>query len=309
MHRIRAEVRRAVHALPSGAVVVHGAREDPQFDNGVDSTARDAAVARGLEVEAHLPDWGQGSGAAKARNAYVTTAEIAHFFPAPWSKGTWDAHRKAVEAGVPVELHQVRPLEVWTRRLRMDDDALILDVTRGTASRAWKRLLPGTSPADAQGQLDDLLERRSDAGAMPREIATQAAERSLPSIGEPWAPSWGLLKPALARLDEAERMRGAASAVRPVLSEEPEQHLAERARAEGIEDDAWTTYAAGFRAEMLTSWRCRRRAWMWALGLPELHLACTCSTERALRGRCHRVLVAGMLGSLGAVVRGELLGA
>jgi hypothetical protein len=203
-----------------------------------------------------------------------------------------------------VHVHDVHPLEVWTRQLAPDRDSHQLDITRGSATRAWKRV-----PADAvdvEGVLDALLERRSDEGVTLLEVAREATAQHLPAVGEPWAPSWGLLKPALAALDEAEHLRGQACALRPVMPEEVERQLAQLAQAEGIEVNAWNAYTTGFRAEMAESWISRRRRWRWALGLAELHLACTCSRERAIRGLCHRVLVAGMLGALGAAVKGEM---
>lgn len=89
---IVADVRRVIGALPVGWTLVHGGA------GGVDEVA---GSSRGEEVpeEVHLPDYARyGLAAPCVRNAYVTTAERHIAWPAPWSRGTWDAICKRLRA-------------------------------------------------------------------------------------------------------------------------------------------------------------------------------------------------------------------
>lgn len=93
--RILADVRAYVRGV--GLSVVHGGAE------GVDT----AADLPGAEV--WLPDYARfGRAAPKIRNAYVTTTERFVAWPAPWSRGTWDAiaQRRAAcgEVGLEVRM-------------------------------------------------------------------------------------------------------------------------------------------------------------------------------------------------------------
>jgi hypothetical protein len=81
--RILTDVRAYVKA--AGLRVVHGGAE------GVDQAAGDGEV--------WLPDYANyGRSAPKIRNAYVTTTERFCAWPAPWSRGTWDAIKQRVAA-------------------------------------------------------------------------------------------------------------------------------------------------------------------------------------------------------------------
>lgn len=103
--RLKKDCQRLIRSLEPGATVVHGGCI------GIDQVASFAALERGLQVEEHLPDPKKdGVSYAKAcllRNVYVTTARELHAWPAPWSRGTWDAVRKARADGVPYTVHDI----------------------------------------------------------------------------------------------------------------------------------------------------------------------------------------------------------
>lgn len=81
--------------LTDDAIIVHGDAR------GIDRTAKQLALARGLKEEAHPADWVRyGKSAGIRRNVYVTTCAVVHAFPAPWSVGTYDAMGQAYKAGV-----------------------------------------------------------------------------------------------------------------------------------------------------------------------------------------------------------------
>lgn len=89
--------------------------------------------------------------------------------------------------------------------------------------------------------------------------------------GLPFAPSWRILGPML------------------------------RARREGTELAQWPTYIADYTDEMRASYRGQRAAWEAVLARSEVTLLCYCTDP----AHCHRTLLAGILGKLGAEVRGE----
>jgi hypothetical protein len=113
--------------------------------------------------------------------------------------------------------------------------------------------------------------------------------------GAPFAPSWAILKPALEARNAATFLRRGPGKARPGA-------LVQSAEADAIEDAAWAVYVEAYRAEMRASYRQSRAAWDALLGRSRVALVCFC-TEPA---RCHRTLLAGILGKLGADVRGEL---
>lgn len=86
------------------------------------------------------------------------------------------------------------------------------------------------------------------------------------ALGGAFAPSWALLGPYLAK-----RRRGGAGA------------------------DDWSAYVAAYTAEMRTSWRARRAAWVAVLGRPAATLVCYCADPT----RCHRTVLAGLLAAVG----------
>jgi hypothetical protein len=94
------------------------------------------------------------------------------------------------------------------------------------------------------------------------------------AAGVLFAPSWAILRPALAA-----RRRGAEAA-----------------------EQAWAAYVPAYVAEMRASWRAHPEAWRGLLARPRVVLTCYC----ARRERCHRGLLAEMLAKCGAVDCGEL---
>lgn len=117
-------------------------------------------------------------------------------------------------------------------------------------------------------------------------------------LGLPFAPSWTILGPALEARRKSER-----------LGQGPWNEDADGADAEQAHDDAreildaaWALYVPAYLAEMRISYRRLRPAWSALLARPRVVLVCYC-TDAA---RCHRTLLAGILGKLGADVRGEL---
>lgn len=96
--------------LSANALIVHGAAE------GVDLAAKNFAEERSLRTEAHPADWARyGNRAGILRNVYVTTCPILHAFPAPWSKGTWNAIERGLAARIVVVNHAER---YWPKNLR-----------------------------------------------------------------------------------------------------------------------------------------------------------------------------------------------
>ncbi len=74
------------------------------------------------------------------------------------------------------------------------------------------------------------------------------------------------------------------------------------ARRDGADtEDTWRTYVDAYTAEMRTSYREQRVAWETLLGWPSATLLCFCTDAT----RCHRTVLAGILGKLGAEVKGE----
>lgn len=127
-------------------------------------------------------------------------------------------------------------------------------------------------------------------------------------VGVVFAPSWGLLQPALRARRQAENVLEAGE---HAAREQPGAAAYLRARAEqdaaAIEAAAWTAYEPAYVEEMRASWREHQAVWLEVARRAEATLLCTC-TDAA---RCHRTLVARLLvraaASRGVVVelRGE----
>jgi len=153
-----------------------------------------------------------------------------------------------------------------------------------------------------------------DALDVSRAGASRARSRGVPFPGEPFAPSWEILKPAL-----------------------DARTLAKIARSEGRAEDAalleaaaWERYVPAFEAEMRVSYgvppdrmgqlereastrpkspvRPDRRAWLALLARERVVLTCFCVAEEGEPLRCHRRLLAGILVKCGAVDEGEVPG-
>lgn len=100
-----------------------------------------------------------------------------------------------------------------------------------------------------------------------------------------FAPSWAILTPALEAMRRATR----------VGRENPKE-------ATRIREVTWTRYAVDYRQEMRDSYAEHRAAWDALLARPRVVMVCYCVDA----AHCHRLLLAGYLGRLGAAVRGEL---
>lgn len=99
--------------------------------------------------------------------------------------------------------------------------------------------------------------------------------------GEPFAPSWAILAPAL------NAMKGARTG----------SVTLDRA----VSCAWWPDYVAAYTHEMRGSYRRRRDAWDALMRRREVTLCCYCIDPE----RCHRTVLAGILAKLGADVRGE----
>lgn len=120
--------------------------------------------------------------------------------------------------------------------------------------------------------------------------------------GEPFAPSWAILRPALAALAEARQLADLAAAA---SEEATGGRLSAEDRSQGrrvVSEPVWIDYAAKYLAEMRVSYRLNSEAWRALLARERIVLVCYCTDPE----HCHRTLLAGILGKLGADVRGEL---
>jgi hypothetical protein len=74
---------------------------------GADLIAKAYALAAGWFVLEFAADWAtHGKAAGPLRNQAMVDAgqDLCIAFPLPDSRGTWDAVRKAIDAGIPVEI-------------------------------------------------------------------------------------------------------------------------------------------------------------------------------------------------------------
>lgn len=103
------DVLRFVDDLPRGTVVISGGAV------GVDFVAEVRAIARELDTSIWRPDYKRhGSRAPLERNSQIVAdCDELHAWPAPWSRGTFDAIQKARDAGKPVIVHD--PTHAATR--------------------------------------------------------------------------------------------------------------------------------------------------------------------------------------------------
>lgn len=111
--------------------------------------------------------------------------------------------------------------------------------------------------------------------------------KSSTGMGRAFAPSWGILEPALRARRQAERQAAKG----------------ERKQAEQLIEESWQRYVVSYRAQMHESYRCRREDWERLLRQHTVVLVCYCTDTV----HCHRTLLAGYLGKLGATVAGELI--
>ena len=115
--------------------------------------------------------------------------------------------------------------------------------------------------------------------------------------GVVFAPSWGILRPALEARGEVTRALEALLAS-PLAGDE-----AEAAKIRAIFDRAWSVYVPAYLAEMRASYRTHRAAWERLLARPRVVLVCYCIDAE----HCHRaILRSRILPALGAVDGGEV---
>lgn len=123
--------------------------------------------------------------------------------------------------------------------------------------------------------------------------------------GLAFAPSWAILTPALNARRKTQQIREIAEGtfapeiLGPAGPEARERYLA---RADDLERRTWDAYVPAYTAEMRESYRHHPDAWRGLLARPRIVLVCYCVDP----ARCHRTLLADILGKLGADVRGEL---
>ena len=125
------------------------------------------------------------------------------------------------------------------------------------------------------------------------------------AAGAPFAPSWAILRPALAARREAERREEEARRALVYCETGDDEDACLQSGADGamdIEAEAWAVYVPAYVEEMRQSYRAHRDAWDALLARPRVVLCCYCVDP----ARCHRALLADILGKLGADVRGEL---
>jgi hypothetical protein len=122
--------------------------------------------------------------------------------------------------------------------------------------------------------------------------------------GAPFAPSWAILRPALDARNMANRRREMAEEMRKRTMDPESLANANRLDLAAADDErrAWTAYVPAFTAEMRESYRRHPETWRRLLTRDRVVLVCYCTDPE----RCHRTLLAGILGKLGADVRGEL---
>lgn len=303
------QVRALVRSFAGQDVVIVSGGAD-----GVDTWAEDAAREVDIPVDIHRPRE-HTRNELLARDARLAKDGLAELHAFPWwgARGTYYTMRLARDAGVPVVEHRREPLvEVWTTRLGAADPD-ILDITRKTATDR-REALRGTEGArfleaagDPLRQLYELaLDMEQHQGRSLLEIQRAKVLPTPLTLGEPWAPSNAILRPALEALASAQRIRDLG---RPREADE----AADRAWERYLHGDR-ATGTDGFLAEMKRSQRDKALAWGWAMarplrGTPEaplpsrLAIACFCGGDPAF---CHRSVVAGMFGAMGAALRGEI---
>jgi len=118
-----------------------------------------------------------------------------------------------------------------------------------------------------------------------RAGADRARKAGQLSPGEPFAPSWKILGPAL---EARKHVKAWAEAGNLVVALTEESAL-------------WERYAPAYVEEMRRSYKRYRAAWNALLARAEVTLCCTCVHP----SHCHRFLLAEILGKLGAELRGE----
>jgi hypothetical protein len=205
--------------------------------------------------------------------------------------------------------------QVFTARWGIRGEPEVFNVMRGWCERhppsaAWLRVPEQHRLRSAVTWARERMAKHENGRPGLSLLAMQmAASRcGVPSLGEPFAPSSSLLRPALEARRQLEAKEAEAYALTPArlgrepTPEEEERFLAVVSETERRDIDDWTRYTEGFKAEMRRSYRVNAIGWGWLLTLPRIVLSCQC----ARADRCHRSILAEALGKLGATVGGEI---
>jgi hypothetical protein len=140
-----------------------------------------------------------------------------------------------------------------------------------------------------------------DAIDITRANADKAHRAGRPFPGEPFAPSWTILRPALADRDKVERLQALAD--REAEGGDPAAASVLLDSAKEIEAGMWKRYVPAFTAEMRASYRRHRTFWDGLLALDRVTLCCFCANHL----HCHRRILAGtILPALRAIDCGEI---
>ena len=121
--------------------------------------------------------------------------------------------------------------------------------------------------------------------------------------GDPFAPSWRILRPAIDAFREAKRNAGLIAAAAERATGGRLDAATKSAGVRQLSEPIWEKYVPAYRGEMLYSYERHRPAWDALLARERVVLICYCVDP----GYCHRTLLAGYLGKLGAEVHGELV--
>jgi len=103
--------------------------------------------------------------------------------------------------------------------------------------------------------------------------------------GAIFAPSWGILNRAIREIEAAGRMKACG----------------QLQRADHAQQASWKKYERAYIEEMRASYRQHRQQWEALLARDVVTLVCYCVDHL----RCHRTVLATILGKLGAEVKGE----
>lgn len=99
-------VRICINSLPDNVTIISGCA------GGTDTEAIAVALARGLHIKEHLPNYRTYNGKMMSivRNMLVVEdCEMLLAFPAAWSTSTWHAVRYAIDTGKMVQVFQLEP--------------------------------------------------------------------------------------------------------------------------------------------------------------------------------------------------------
>lgn len=127
-------------------------------------------------------------------------------------------------------------------------------------------------------------------GAYRGDDALDVTRRSATGDALAFAPSWSILRPALADMKRGREQVG--------LARNPADDLEGR----WLQSAAWGRYWRAYVAEMAASYRGQRAAWDAILARPSVVLLCYCADA----SHCHRsILAREILPKLGATFAGE----